>query len=1084
MFRFSRPTGRRFCRRPDNSSHLRMCAPCANTARTGSAAIFTVVACLFAGTAHVSSAAVAPYPETFTPGDIEEQHYLVKDGGSTFTDGTRHAEPGKFWIYGFPVAPGEHCHLDLTTGDDPTTPLPAIAIAGPDNKPLPVQVERSADGSVHVVWTVPPNWKTGKPILVVISAKPAAVTVKHGRFSVEDPDRNGDGLPDYVARLMTEGLPATMHPVSQIHYGRPYTVSQTLRAVDPGLDLQTDAVFANTADAAIISSWKARGYSVWTMGGPPIGKEYNDQHPEEQQADSQGKALIIDSGPYMSPTPGRIGVERAFFEAALSAGSDGICQEEPEYLARAGYESPFKRAWEQQYHTPWQPPAGSHAVRWKAGQLMAILEANHVSALLQAASQTKPAARRLVALHSPIHYAQWGIVSPPYQITHLPGVQEVVGQVSTDTARTPARYAGVRQDRTLPVAYLEYSSLYQLMRETGKRLWFLADPLEDNSALPLSDYKSHYEQTLIAALLFPDVNAYAVMPWPERIYGHVPADYGAEIENVKAVLQDMHNVQSEPSGALTTDGIGVFVSDAMQWQRAEPDPSDFDGFYGLTLPLLQRGVPVQAVSLDRAAEPGYLRSFKTLMLSYDYQKPVDARTHAALTDWVRRGGSLLFFGGSDAFNDISDSWWRSSGRQTPQDDLWTLLGIPTGGAAMAVAQGTNDDADHAILLKADGPEHDLHNRRAYTLDLTPYTSKTGSVAVRFASANPQNAGGAWVASAELRINGQVVAAFTAGSEIENRFIAADDHSEFNGQARFADGPASWTYQFDKLPAGAHVTLTVDMGNGFLVSAGPAAADYGRTLLAALGNPLTRTVPRLRISSGYTATIYPKLEVDPRTKGADAGQAASPATGPSVLYSLRAGGNPVWMQTIGHGLVMNVGVAPGFFSSSERAASLLRGLAQYAQQRAGGAYHEPGMLRLHRGKYTVIATLGSKAIVEGRTIDLLSPTLAVSEDREIAPHSVALLIDIGDSDDPPHIGFVSGRMQAKLDTGQASVFFTRGPLGTMGCARLHAGNHALAGARATDRLGRPVALQSTVDGGTVLLRYPNSPDGVIVHAAWR
>jgi len=47
--------------------------------------------------------------------------------------------------------------------------------------------------------------------------------------------------------------------------------------------------------------------------------------------------------------------------------------------------------------------------------------------------------------HSPINYAQWSIVCPQYQITSLPTVQEVVGQVWTGTARTPARYAGIRQ---------------------------------------------------------------------------------------------------------------------------------------------------------------------------------------------------------------------------------------------------------------------------------------------------------------------------------------------------------------------------------------------------------------------------------------------------------------------------------------------------------------------------------------------------------------------------------------------------------------------------------------------------------------
>src|SRR6185295_1975051 len=100
---------------------------------------------------------------------------------------------------------------------------------------------------------------------------------------------------------------------------------------------------------------------------------------------------------------------------------------------------------------------------------MAQLEADHIAALLSDAQQHKPNARRMVALHSPLNYAQWGIVSPQYRITSLPTVQEVFGQVWTGTARTPARYAGIRADRTFAIAYLEYSSLTQLLRGTNKK---------------------------------------------------------------------------------------------------------------------------------------------------------------------------------------------------------------------------------------------------------------------------------------------------------------------------------------------------------------------------------------------------------------------------------------------------------------------------------------------------------------------------------------------------------------------------------------------------------------------------------------
>ena len=76
------------------------------------------------------------------------------------------------------------------------------------------------------------------------------------------------------------------------------------------------------------------------------------------------------------------------------------------------------------------------------------------------------------------------------------------------------------------------------------------------------------------------------------------------------------------------------------------------------------------------------------------------------------------------------------------------------------------------------------------------------------------------------------------------------------------------------------------------------------------------------------------------------------------------------------------------------------------------------------------------------------------------------------------------MEAKIETPTSTGFFVRAPLHTTGAARLHAGGRKLVGVRASDRLGRPVAVQAAVEGDTVLLRYPNNPDGVVVRVGWQ
>ncbi|HZP83268.1 MAG TPA: hypothetical protein VFB21_16620, partial [Chthonomonadaceae bacterium] len=98
--------------------------------------------------------------------------------------------------------------------------------------------------------------------------------------------------------------------------------------------------------------------------------------------------------------------------------------------------------------------------------------------------------------------------------------------------------------------------------------------------------------------------------------------------------------------------------------------------------------------------------------------------------------------------------------------------------------------------------------------------------------------------------------------------------------------------------------------------------------------------------------------------------------------------------------------------------------------------------------------------------------------------LALLYNLGAADGPPRLGFVSGRVQAKLETPTTTAFFTRGPLATTGAARLQAGSKKLTGARAMTRLGQPLDVQAVQEGSTVLLRYPNHPDGVIVRVGWQ
>jgi hypothetical protein len=100
--------------------------------------------------------------------------------------------------------------------------------------------------------------------------------------------------------------------------------------------------------------------------------------------------------------------------------------------------------------------------------------------------------------------------------------------------------------------------------------------------------------------------------------------------------------------------------------------------YGMAMPFLMRGMPVTPVQLENVAIPHYLDSFRVLLLTYDGMKPLSQEPHAALADWVKRGGILIVCDDdTDPYNKVRE-WWNSDGLHydTPRQDLFHQLGLP------------------------------------------------------------------------------------------------------------------------------------------------------------------------------------------------------------------------------------------------------------------------------------------------------------------------------------------------------------------------------------------------------------------------
>ena len=141
--------------------------------------------------------------------------------------------------------------------------------------------------------------------------------------------------------------------------------------------------------------------------------------------------------------------------------------------------------------------------------------------------------------------------------------------------------------------------------------------------------------------------------------------------------------QKDVSWECGTKGIGVLVSDTMMFQRADPGQSDdrLGSFYGLALPLLKAGSPVEPVQLENVVIKGYLDRYKVLFLTYEGMKPPSPELHDAVAEWVKNGGALIFVDDDkDPYNNVRE-WWNTEPMRyaNPREHLFEKLGVSAEG---------------------------------------------------------------------------------------------------------------------------------------------------------------------------------------------------------------------------------------------------------------------------------------------------------------------------------------------------------------------------------------------------------------------
>jgi hypothetical protein len=494
------------------------------------------------------------------------------------------------------------------------------------------------------------------------------------------------------------------------------TVFQTSREWRPTLDNRGDVaiiygVGGNPSDKSPripfeerVRSWQERGYKTHFMTGIAWG-EYHDYftgewdgewHLDEGQVTQKGDTIWHSHlVPYIVPSDNFLAyLKEKHVKRVIDAGIDAIYMEEPEFWSRAGYSESFKREWEDYYGFPWRPQHESPENTWLSNKLKYEL---YYRALEEVFTYAKEYGRSkgmdihcYVPTHSLVNYSQWQIVSPEASLASLPVVDGYIAQVWTGTSREPNYYNGVQKERVFETAFLEYGSMESMTAPTGRKMFFLTDPIEDWPR-DWEDYRRNYQATFTAQLLYPGIADYEIMPWPERVYEglyNVSAGSEEKARIPKAYATQMHvmvntlNAMPLSSNKVTgSEGISVLMGNSLMFQRFPThdgyDDPQLSNFYGDVLPLLKRGIPVKTVHIENLPYSATLKDTRILLMTYSNMKPMEQEAHGYLEKWVKEGGILIYSGrDDDPFQSVTE-WWNSDGLHYPTASahLFEKLGL-------------------------------------------------------------------------------------------------------------------------------------------------------------------------------------------------------------------------------------------------------------------------------------------------------------------------------------------------------------------------------------------------------------------------
>lgn len=356
---------------------------------------------------------------------------------------------------------------------------------------------------------------------------------------------------------------------------------------------------------------------------------------------------------------------------AIAAGAKDIYIEEPDGFKDSCYSEYFFRLWEKKYGESFVYDEDDLTQPAKRQSIIAQMFVDSYDYVSTEIKKTYPDSKVYIATHSIGSYSSI-IVANNGKMVSLENIDGVIGQSWTNTSMLPLYYEGEKAVRYFETSYLEYSELNNyIVGLDGKKAFMLNDANADGG-YSYDVTRPIWEHNIVAQMLMPDVYCFESTVWAERAFTNAPYEYKTVQEGIYRIQQNVHDYSSVTYGG--TEGIGVLVS----YTGCSAFGDMVNNLSALVTPLVSKGIPVDVITLERLTDTKVLKNIKLLVMSYDFIKPDDIVYNKSIAEWVKNGGTLLYVGGYN-YAQSFDGVWKDEGYATPQDALFSELGVNVNG---------------------------------------------------------------------------------------------------------------------------------------------------------------------------------------------------------------------------------------------------------------------------------------------------------------------------------------------------------------------------------------------------------------------